>query len=222
MATTPPLLAAGARPRAARPAPRRGTPMPWLRPGLILGALVPLAAMIVGTVRGTLGANPIAEVINELGLIALVFLIAGLACSPLRWAFGWTWPIRLRRDLGLLAFFYALLHFLVYVVLDQGVDLGIIVEDVVQRPFITVGFLALLLMVPLAWTSTSGWVRRLGYQTWTRLHQLVYVAGILAVIHFLWRVKIDISQPMLYATILGALLLARVAFWLRGRQMRKA
>lgn len=196
--------------------------MPWLKPGLIIGAMVPLAAMAIGVVQGRLGANPIAEIINELGLVSLIFLIASLACTPARWLFGWSWPIRIRRELGLLAFFYAVLHVLVYAVLDQGLDWAVIFEDVAQRPFITVGFLALVLMMPLAGTSTNGAVRRLGFRRWTRLHQLAYLAGVLAVVHFLWRVKIDISQPLLYGTVLAALLLVRVAFWLRGRSEKAA
>jgi sulfoxide reductase heme-binding subunit YedZ len=203
--------------RTARPAPQRAAPLPWLKPGLILGSLAPLASIIVRAYQGNLSANPIAEIINELGLTALIFLVAGLACTPARWLFGWMWPVRIRRELGLLAFFYAMLHVLVYVVLDQGFDWQIIVEDIVQRPFITVGFLALVLLAPLALTSTTGWVRRLGFRRWTRLHQLAYVAGVLAVVHFVWRVKIDLSQPLVYGSILGALLLVRVAFWLRKR-----
>jgi methionine sulfoxide reductase heme-binding subunit len=193
--------------------------MPWLRPGVIVGSLVPLVVMLVRAAQGDLGANPIAEVINELGLLSLIFLIASLACTPARWLFGWTWPIRIRRDLGLLAFFYAVFHFLVYLVIDQGTDLAIVLEDIAQRPFITVGFLALVLLVPLALTSTTEAVRKLGFKRWTRLHQLAYLAGILAVIHFVWRVKIDLSQPLLYGTILAALLLVRVAFWLRRRRV---
>lgn len=206
---------------AARAVPRRpaerGAPLPWLKPGLILGSLVPLGSIAVRASQGTLGANPIAEVINELGLVSLILLVAGLACTPARWLFGWTWPIRIRRELGLLAFLYAVLHFLAYAVLDRGFDWQIVVEDVAQRPFITVGFLALVLLVPLAVTSTNGWVRRLGFRRWTLLHRLAYLAGLLAVIHFIWRVKIDLSQPLVYAAIIGALLLIRVAFWLRKR-----
>jgi sulfoxide reductase heme-binding subunit YedZ len=201
---------------AQRPA-QRGAPLPWLRPGLIVGALAPLAAIVIRGSQGTLSANPIAEIINELGLTALILLVASLACTPARRLFGWTWPTRIRRDLGLLAFFYAVLHFLTYLVLDQTFDWPIIFEDIAQRPFITVGFLALVAMVPLALTSTSGSVRRLGFRRWTRLHQLAYVAGVLAIIHFVWRVKIDVTQPMIYAAILVALLAVRVAFWLRQR-----
>ena len=135
--------------------------------------------------QGTLDADPIAQIENELGLTALILLVASLACTPARWLFGWTWPQRIRRDLGLLAFFYAMLHFLLYLVLDQTFDWQAIYQDIIERPFITVGFLALVLMVPLALTSTSGSVRRLGFRRWTRLHQLAYVAGVLAAIHFI-------------------------------------
>jgi sulfoxide reductase heme-binding subunit YedZ len=190
--------------------------MPWLKPGIFIGALVPLASIVWRASRGQLDANPIAQIINELGLAAIIFLVASLACTPARWLFGWAWPVRVRRELGLFAFFYAVLHFLTYLV-DQSVDLEIILEDIALRPFITVGFLALVLMVPLAWTSSSEWVRRLGYRRWQKLHYLAYVAGVLAVIHFIWRVKIDLSQPLIYAGVLAALLLVRVVFWLRGR-----
>jgi len=198
-------------------APRRREPLPWLKPGIFLGCLVPLAVLILRLTRNELGANPIAELENELGLTALVLLFASLACTPLRAIFHWTWPPRIRRELGLFAFFYACLHFATYLVLDQFFDWGTIVGDVVQRPFITVGFLALLLMTPLAITSTNTWIRRLGYHRWIRLHQLVYVAGALAAIHFIWRVKIDVSQPLTYAVVLGALLGIRVLFWARKR-----
>ena len=190
-------------------------PHPWLKPGIFLGALAPLVSIGVRAPGTGLGANPIAEVENELGLAALIFLIATLACSPARFLFGWAWPARIRRELGLFAFFYASLHFLTYVLLDQVVDLGAIFEDIAKRPFITVGFAAFVLMVPLALTSRVSDVRRLGFRRWTRLHQLVYVAGLLAATHFIWRVKIDVSQPLTYAAALGVLLLVRVAFWLR-------
>jgi sulfoxide reductase heme-binding subunit YedZ len=197
--------------------PRRTAPMPWLQPGIFIGALVPLASIVLRASQDALSANPIAEVMNELGMAALIFLVASLACSPARWLLGWTWPIRVRRELGLFAFFYAVLHFLTYLVLDQAVDWAIIVEDIAQRPFITVGFLAFVLLVPLAFTSTAASVRRLGYRRWQRLHYLAYLAGVLAIIHFVWRVKIDLSQPLIYGSILGALLLVRVALWLRQR-----
>jgi sulfoxide reductase heme-binding subunit YedZ len=150
---------------------------------------------------------------NELGLAALVLLVASLACTPARYLMGWTWPARIRRDVGLLAFLYAMLHFLTYLLLDQVVDLGAIVADIVKRPFITVGFAALVLLVPLALTSTKASIRRMGFVRWNRLHRLVYVAGALAVVHFFWRVKVDVTQPLVYGLVVAALLAGRVLIW---------
>jgi sulfoxide reductase heme-binding subunit YedZ len=192
----------------------RAAPLPWLKPGLFVGALAPLLVMVVEAAQGTLGANPIAEVENVLGLAALVLLLASLACTPARRVFGWSWPARIRRMLGLFAFFYVSLHFLAYLLVDQSLDGGRIIEDIVKRPFITVGFAALVLLLPLALTSTTASIRRLGFRRWTLLHQLAYVAGVLAVIHFFWRVKIDVSQPLVYAGVLTLLLLIRLVFWL--------
>ncbi|HLZ30485.1 MAG TPA: protein-methionine-sulfoxide reductase heme-binding subunit MsrQ [Chloroflexota bacterium] len=194
----------------------RGAPLPWLKPGLFIGALAPLSIMVVEAAGGNLGANPVAEIENVLGFSALVLLMASLACTPARRVFGWTWPARVRRLLGLYAFFYVSLHFLTYVLVDQGLDASRIVDDIVKRPFITVGFAALVLLVPLAFTSTTPSIRRLGYRRWNRLHQLAYVAGVLAVIHFIWRVKIDVSQPLAYAAVLTVLLLVRLVYWLRS------
>src|SRR5438105_9966329 len=125
-----------------RLAPRQRSPLPWLQPGIFIGALAPLASVALRASQGTLSANPIAEIENELGLTALIFLVASLACTPARRLFHWTWTIRVRREVGLFAFFYAVLHFMTYLVLDQFFDWGTIVADVVQRPFITVGFAA--------------------------------------------------------------------------------
>lgn len=195
----------------------RWEPYAWLKPGIFVGGLVPLAYTLVRATQGELSANPIAQIENELGLTALIFLVTSLACTPARRLFGWTWPPRIRRELGLFAFFYASLHFLTYLFLDQFLDWEAIVADIVERPFITAGFAALVLLVPLALTSTTDSIRRLGYQRWVRLHQLVYVAGALAVLHFIWRVKIDVHQPLTYAAIVGVLLAIRLAFWLRKR-----
>lgn len=204
-----------------RPA-RSATPDGWLKPGVLLGAVVPLASIALRALTGSLSANPIAEVENELGLAALIFLIASLACTPARRVFGWTWPARIRRDFGLLAFAYALLHVSMYVFVDQVLDLQAIYDDVVKRPFITVGVGALVLLVPLAVTSTKSSIRRLGFARWQRLHQLAYAAGVLAAIHFIWRVKIDVSQPLTYAAALGLLLLIRVVFWILGGRAQSA
>jgi methionine sulfoxide reductase heme-binding subunit len=200
-----------------RPAGRRAAPLPWLQPGIFLGGLVPLISIALRARNGELNADPIAQVENELGLTALIFLVASLACTPARRLWGWTWPTRVRRELGLFAFFYAMLHFLTYLVLDQGYDWQTILDDITKRPFITVGFLALVLLTPLALTSTTASIRRLGFRRWQRLHQLAYLAGVLAVVHFIWRVKIDLSQPFIYAAIVGTLLLVRLMVWRSGQ-----
>jgi len=185
-------------------------PLPWLKPAIFTGALVPLAAILIQAMRGTLSANPIAEALNRLGLLTLIFLILALAMTPLRAIFGWTWPLRVRRMLGLFAFFYAALHFTTYVALDQGFAFRAVLKDVLKRRFIFVGFAAFLLLIPLAITSTSAMVRRLGFRTWQRLHRLAYLATILGVIHFVWRVKKDVSEPAVYGAVLAVLLGFRV------------
>lgn len=202
--------------------PAKNVPLPWMKPAVLTGALVPLASILVRAALGKLGGNPISEALNELGLLALVFLVAALACTPAKVLFGWTWPIRVRRLLGLLAFTYALLHFLTYAVLDQTLNLVAIAEDIGKRKFILVGFLALVSLTPLALTSTDASVRRLGYVRWKRLHRLAYVAGGLGVIHYIWRVKADLTDPGTYASILGFLMLVRVVDYVRsGRHKPK-
>jgi sulfoxide reductase heme-binding subunit YedZ len=179
-----------------------------------------LALLVLGFVRGTLGANPIEYALNQTGMLALILLVASLACTPLKVVSGWTWPIRLRKLLGLLGFGYAVLHFLVYAGVDHGLDLPIILEDIAKRPFITVGFLALVLLVPLAVTSTNAMVRRLGFPLWQRLHRLAYVAASLGVVHFLWRVKKDLTEPLVYGAVLGLLFVIRIAEALRKRRAK--
>ena len=197
-------------------------PLPWLQPAVLLGGLLPLALLLYLGAHGGLGANPVERALNQLGLLSLVLLVASLACTPLRLVFKWTWPARLRKLLGLLGFAYAVLHFLTYVVVDQGLDFAVLLQDVAKRPFITVGFTALLLLVPLAATSTAASVRRLGFHHWTRLHRLAYVAGALGVVHFYWRVKKDVSEPLAYAAVLGVLFAVRIVEALRKRLARKA
>jgi methionine sulfoxide reductase heme-binding subunit len=199
---------------------QRSVPYSWLKPAVFTGSLVPAIAILVSALRGELGANPIAEALNRLGLMALVFLVAALACTPLKSLLGWTWPIRLRRMLGVFGFFYALLHVTTYLGLDQTFAWRRILADVIKRKFIFVGFLAFIMLVPLALTSTAAAVRRLGFVRWKRLHRLAYVATLLGVIHFIWRVKKDVREPVIYATVLGALFLARLAALLRSRLKR--
>lgn len=189
----------------------------WVRPAVYYGSLMPFVLLAVRAVTGSLGANPIAEVMNQLGLLGLVFLIASLACTPLRIVFGLKWPVAVRRTLGLFAFFTILFHFFVYLVLDQALALGAVLRDVGERPFITLGFAALVLMVPLAVTSTKGSIKRLGAKRWRRLHKLAYVAGVLGILHYFLRVKSDTTEPLLYGSVLAALLLVRVVDWARRR-----
>jgi sulfoxide reductase heme-binding subunit YedZ len=184
--------------------------LPWLKPGVLIGALVPLGVLVRSALRHELGADPIAIALNRLGLLALVLLLASLAATPLKLMFGLNWPMRIRKLLGLLAFFYACLHFLLYAVVDQGLALGAIAKDVTERKFITVGFVALVLLVPLAATSTASMLKRLGATRWKRLHRLVYLAAPLAAVHFVWRVKKDLTQPLVYAIALGLLLAVRL------------
>lgn len=197
-------------------------PHPWLKPAVLVGGLYPLASLVLAFAQGALGANPIERVLNQTGLLALILLVASLACTPLKVVSGWTWPIRLRKLLGLLGFTYASLHFLTYVVLDQGLALGVILEDIAKRPFITVGFLALVLLVPLAVTSTNRMVRRMGFPAWQRLHRLAYVAASLGVVHFVWRVKKDLTEPLVYGGVLALLFAIRVGEALRKRRARSS
>lgn len=193
-------------------------PLPWLKPAVLVGGLSPLALLLVQGLQDALGPNVIEVVLNQTGLLALVFLLASLACTPLKLLFAWTWPLRLRKLLGLMAFAYAVLHFLTYAVVDQGLALGRIFQDVTERGFIAVGFLALMLLVPLAVTSTNASVRRLGFPTWQRLHRLVYVAAVLGVVHFVWRVKKDLTEPLIFGAILALLLGIRAVEAVRKRR----
>jgi sulfoxide reductase heme-binding subunit YedZ len=193
-------------------------PLPWLKPAVLVGGLAPLALLLLQGVQGTLGPNVIEAVLNQTGLMALVFLVLSLACTPLKLTLAWTWPIRIRKLLGLLAFAYAVLHFLTYAVADQGLALGAILEDITERRFIAVGFIALVLLVPLALTSTNAAVRRMGFPAWQRLHRLAYVAGALGVVHFIWRVKKDATEPLIYGAVLAVLLGIRAVEAIRKRR----
>jgi sulfoxide reductase heme-binding subunit YedZ len=183
---------------------------------LFLFCLVPLAILVLETlgVAGmSLGANPIEELMHRLGKWGLRFLLITLAVTPLRRLTGKNWLLRFRRMLGLFAFFYILVHFLTYAGLDQRFDFPAIIEDVAERPYITIGFTALLLLIPLAVTSTNGMMKRLG-RRWQKLHRLVYPIAILGVWHFYWQVKLDTLEPLIYAAILAVLL----GYRLKGRK----
>jgi sulfoxide reductase heme-binding subunit YedZ len=201
---------------------RFSRPLGWLGPAVLVGSLLPFAVIAWRAWRGALGANPIATALNQLGLLALIFLVSSLACTPLKLVFGWTWPLRLRKQLGLFGFFTALAHFSTYVVLDQQLALGTLVADVAKRPFIAFGFAALVILIPVAWTSGKDAPKRLGYARWKRIHWLVYPAAVLACLHFLVRVKADLREPAIYAGFVAILLLVRVAAKLRDRLRARA
>ncbi len=171
--------------------------------------MLPLAALAAGAALDGLGANPIEAITHETGAWGLRLLLATLAVTPLRRWTGWTWLAPYRRTLGLLCFSYACTHFATWALFDLGLDVGAIAEDVVKRPFVTAGLATLACLVPLALTSTRGWIRRLG-RRWTRLHRLVYLAATLAVLHFWWGVKADVREPFVYAAVLALLLTARL------------
>lgn len=176
----------------------------FAKPAVFALCLVPFAWMLWDGVRGGLGANPIQELINRTGLWALRLLLITLAVTPIRRLPRLGWLIRLRRMLGLYAFFYTVLHLVVYLALNQGFIPALIIADL-GRPYILVGYAALALQIPLAATSTDGMMRRLG-RRWKRLHTLVYPAAVLAVLHYLILVKIYRQPPLVYAALLGALL----------------
>jgi sulfoxide reductase heme-binding subunit YedZ len=190
-----------------------------IRRVLFVLCLLPLAHYGLAFWQDALGANPIETLARGLGDWALRFLLVTLAVTPLRRFSGWHWLARLRRMLGLYAFFYASLHLLAYVGLDQFFAWREIGRDILKRPFITAGMTAFLLLVPLAATSSNGMVRRLGGRRWRRLHRLVYPAAALAVLHFTWMVKVDVREPALYGILLAMLLALRL--WFRYQDGRK-
>jgi len=193
-----------------------------IKAAVFVACLMPLALLALRAWRDQLGANPIEYITRATGWWTLTFLMITLTVTPARRLLSMPWLLRLRRMLGLFAFFYASLHFTTYIWLDQFFDFSDIVKDVVKRPFITVGFTAFVLLIPLAATSTNAMVKRLGARRWQWLHRAVYVIGTLGVIHFLWLVKKDIREPLVYALVLAVLLGARLVFRWRERARTKA
>jgi len=184
-----------------------------LKPIVFVACLLPLGQLLYQGWTGDLTANPIEYITHFTGSWGLIILLASLSVTPLRRITGWNELIRLRRMLGLFAFFYVLLHFSTYVILDHFFDFQRIVADVIKRPYVTAGFIGLVLMIPLAVTSTAAMIRRLG-KRWLLLHRLVYVVAIAGVIHFYWLVKADIRRPIQYGAVLALLLGYRlVAKW---------
>ncbi len=188
----------------------------WLKTALFVACLFPLARLLVLGMTHGLGANPIEFITRSTGTWTLVGLLLTLAITPLRRLTGMNWLLRLRRMLGLYAFFYACLHLTTYLWLDQFFDAAAILRDIAKRPFITVGFSAWLLLLPLAVTSTNAMMKRLG-RRWGLLHRAVYLIAPLAVVHYWWLVKKDVTQPALYATVLAVLLGYRLWNWARSR-----
>jgi methionine sulfoxide reductase heme-binding subunit len=188
----------------------------YLKPVIFFVCLLPLARLGWKALHSALGANPIQVITFSTGTWTLVFLLTTLSITPLRKLTKQYWLIQYRRMLGLLAFFYGCLHFLTYIWLDQFFDIHSIYKDVLKRPFITAGFTAFVIMIPLAATSTQWAIRKLG-KRWQRLHRLIYISAIAGVVHYIWLVKKDVRTPMIYAIVLGALLLDRIVVLLLSR-----
>jgi len=175
-------------------------------------ALVPLGNLAVAGFTDGLGANPIEKITRSTGYWTLTLLMITLAITPLRRLAGWQWPVRLRRMLGLFAFFYGCLHFSMYLVVDQFFDWEGIAKDIIKRPYITVGFPSFVLMLPLAITSSDGMIRRLGGKRWRQLHRLAYICAIGGVVHYWWLVKKDLTNPITFAALLSVLLGLRLFY----------
>ena len=204
---------------------------------MFAAALVPFAHLVWRGFNGDLTADPLVEITNETGIWTLRFVVIALAITPIRRLSGWNVVIRFRRMLGLFAFFYAMLHFLTYVIGDRFASLDFpdgfvavstlvnlmasIWEDVAKRPYITVGFIAFVSMIPLALTSTAGWIRRLGGRNWQRLHRLIYLTGIAGVTHYWWRVKADTLHPLIYAGLVALLLGYRLVLSFKRSRLQR-
>lgn len=180
----------------------------WVRPAAWIAGLVPFALLVLGAFTGGLGADPIEYVTLRTGFATLLMLMATLAVSPVRKLTGWNWLASARRTFGLCAFGYVCLHLATYL-FDQGFTLSYIWEDIAERPYVTVGFTAFLLLVPLALTSTKAAIRRLG-KRWQKLHRLVYLAAALGVLHFVWLVKSDLRDPLIFAAVFAVLMALRI------------
>lgn len=193
-----------------------------IKPAVVLACLFPLGQLVYGAFWGDLGANPVETITNTTGIWTLRLIVITLAITPLRWLTKVNTVILFRRLLGLFAFFYATLHFMTYFILDRSLMFDELWEDVMKRPYITMGFSAFVLLIPLALTSTQGWIRRLGGYRWNLLHRLIYISAILAVIHYWWKVKLDTTNPRYYAFIVAALLGVRIWRAIARRQTARA
>jgi methionine sulfoxide reductase heme-binding subunit len=185
------------------------------KPAAFVLCTLPFIWLVFRVLTGRLGINPVEDLTLTTGIWALRFLVFTLLITPIRRLTGWNRIIQYRRMLGLFAFFYASLHFAIYIGVDQFFAFDLILKDIVKRPFITMGFTAFVLMIPLAVTSTKGWIRRLG-RRWQLLHRLIYVSAIAAAVHYLWKVKVMIGSPVYYAAGIALLLAFRIAWQLRS------
>jgi methionine sulfoxide reductase heme-binding subunit len=192
----------------------------WFKPVIFLACMGPVFRLGWKAYAGLLGANPIEVITHSTGDWTLIFLLITLAVTPVRRVTGQIWLIRYRRMFGLFAFFYACLHFTTYIWLDKFFNVHEMLADIAKRKFITVGFAAFLLLIPLALTSSSGWIRRLGGKRWQALHRLIYASAILGVFHYLWLVKADVRRPVEYGAVLGVLLAYRIVVWARSPKPR--
>jgi sulfoxide reductase heme-binding subunit YedZ len=187
----------------------------FLKPLVFVAALTPFIWLVFRVLTGRVSANPVEDMTLTTGIWALRFLLVTLAITPIRRVTGWHRVIQYRRMFGLFTFFYASVHLLIYIVFDQAMDFRFILPDIVKRPYITAGMAAFLLMVPLAITSTKGWIRRLG-RRWQVLHRLVYFSAFAACLHFIWKVKVVIGEPVYYAAIFAVLLGFRLIWHFRS------
>jgi methionine sulfoxide reductase heme-binding subunit len=187
---------------------------------VFIACLGPLVWLLIRTLTGRLGINPVEDLELTTGIWALRFLVITLAVTPVRRITSWNRVIQYRRMFGLFTFFYVCVHFAIYIGIDQFFAFGSILKDVAKRPFITMGFTAFVLMIPLALTSTKGWIRRLG-RRWQVLHRLIYISAVCAAIHYLWKVKVMIGSPVYYAMVIGLLLGFRILWQLRSAKLLK-
>src|ERR1700736_5810359 len=194
----------------------------WLKPVIFLACLTPLANLIWRGLHSQLGANPIEAITHSTGDCTLTFLLITLSVTPLRKLTRQYWLIGLRRMLGLFAFFYGTLHLTTYIWLDKFFDVHEMLTDVAKRRFITAGLTAFVLMIPLALTSTKGWIRRMGGERWQALHRLIYFSAAAGVIHYVWLVKADLKKPLEYAFVLAVLILYRLIAWIATRSAAMA
>ncbi len=195
--------------------------IPRIKAAVFVTCLIPLGHLVWQGFRNRLGANPVEYITHSTGWWALAFILITLCVTPLRRLAGLPWLLRLRRMLGLFAFFYASLHFVTYIWLDQFFDWKDIVKDIGKRPFIMLGFAAFVLLIPLAITSTNKMVKRLGAKLWQWLHRSIYILSALGVAHFWWLVKKDITEPFVFAMLLAALLIIRLLYLLRQQRRQR-